>query len=182
MSSTSKQPPVNLYHQHNASPLFDKHGGVPADRRIDLAARDRLTVCANMHALTVNGIGNLFGSQSTVCLGKDDNDALFNSHLTVGINKRKGRPKKTALLPIIRRLVLNQVLTSHIGRLFQAHDVEDRRSHVGKDTIGNLSRLVLIVTYIDERNRVQRVGSIRSAIRVNCVIGITVVSNEADNL
>ena len=75
-----------------------------------------------------------------------------------------------------RRLVLDQVHTRHVSRLFQAHDVEDRRSYVGQHTVLHLGMLVL--RYIDKGNGVQRVSRVGRAVLVDGIVGITVVSND----
>lgn len=51
------------------------------------------------------------------------------------------------------RVLLDQALASHIGRLLDAHDLEDGRSNVAELAILNLSLLVL--GDIDTWNRVE---------------------------
>ena len=70
-------------------------------------------------------------------------------------------------------VVLDEVLARHVLRLLQPHDVEDRRSHVGESSVLNGSRVV--VCDVDERYRVQRVGCVRCAVLVDCVVGVAVV-------
>lgn len=50
-------------------------------------------------------------------------------------------------------VVHNQVLTSHVGRLFQTHDVEDRRSNVGQTSV--LHGSAVVVGHVDEWYRVE---------------------------
>ena len=71
-------------------------------------------------------------------------------------------------------VVLDEVLACHVGRLLQSHDVEDRRSHIGKTAVLDSSRIV--VCNVDERNWVQRVSRVRSAVSVDGIVSIAVVT------
>ena len=51
------------------------------------------------------------------------------------------------------KLILNEVLTRHIGRLLQTHDVQDRGSNVGQATVLHCGAVV--VGHIDEGDGVQ---------------------------
>ena len=50
-------------------------------------------------------------------------------------------------------VVLDEVLTGHVGGLLHSEDVEDRGSHVSEASVLYSSRVV--VSNVDERNRIQ---------------------------
>ena len=54
--------------------------------------------------------------------------------------------------------------------------MQDRRSYVSQYTVLNLG--VLVCSNVNERNGVQRVGSIRSTILIQSMVGITVVGDD----
>ena len=54
--------------------------------------------------------------------------------------------------------LLNQILTIHFGRLWQAEDVEDRWSHIGQPTFFYLG--ILVRCNLNKRNLSQRVSGI----------------------
>ena len=49
--------------------------------------------------------------------------------------------------------LLNKLLTSHLSRYGQAHDLQYRGSHVGEDSIGRL--YVLVLGYVHEGHGVE---------------------------
>ena len=54
--------------------------------------------------------------------------------------------------------------------------MQNRRSYVSQYTVLNLG--VLVCSNVNERNGIQRVGSIRSTILIQSVVGITVVGDD----
>ena len=71
--------------------------------------------------------------------------------------------------------VFYKAVSRHFFGLLQSHDVQYARSNVGKYSV--FYRSVFIVADINERNRVERMLGIGSAVFVERVIGVAVVCN-----
>ena len=70
----------SLYHQHNPSFCLDKHIGIATDNGINLFGRNRLPILADMQALAVNHLRNLFRSHSPVLGSEAVKYGFFDFH------------------------------------------------------------------------------------------------------
>ena len=63
------------------------------------------------------------------------------------VKSEKSEHRMATLNSSLLTLPLNKLLTSHLSRYGQAHDLQYRGSHVGEDSIGRLYVLVLSHVY-----------------------------------
>ena len=73
---------------------------------------------------------------------------------------------------------MDEAFACHLCRLRQSHDVEDGRCHIGQDSV--LHGCILVLSHINEWNRVERVGCVRSSVWVDGVVSISVVCDDDD--
>ena len=71
---------------------------------------------------------------------------------------------------------MDEAFACHLCRLRQSHDVEDGRCHIGQDSV--LHGCILVLSHINEWNRVERVGCVRSSVWVDGVVSISVVCDD----
>jgi hypothetical protein len=69
--------------------------------------------------------------------------------------------------------VHNEALTRHFLGLFQPHDVENGRGHVGQDTV--LQLRVPVPCHIDDGNRIDGVCRVGRAVVIEGMVCVAVV-------
>lgn len=86
------------------------------------------------------------------------------------------KPERKAYVPAYhhrRSLLFQQIMSCHFGRLRQSHNVANRGSDIGQNTI--FDPCVLILRHINERHGIQRVSRIGCSIGILGIVGITVI-------
>lgn len=68
-------------HRHYPSFCLNKHIGISTNHRINLIGRNRLPILADMQALAVNHLRNLFRSHSSVLTCEAIKYSFFDFHL-----------------------------------------------------------------------------------------------------
>ena len=72
--------------------------------------------------------------------------------------------------------ILDKIISSHFGRLFQAHDVQNTGCYICQNTFLYFGLLVLC--NIDERNGIKRMGGIGRTILIDSEVSIAMICND----